>query len=579
MDSPTPLRKQPFSSTFSVRSHVREPSIGRSPFKLLFDRNTATDDTLGDGRRGPKGHAARESISQAPVSRTLCAFSSPLKENTVSHSTTAWKPLNVNRKSPSMVGGSSTTLNRTFEERVEQFESNYAQISSELAASQEPFMRPRRNRYLLSDRPASMSQSDFDAPISTNGQNERSIKDEYITSLRKVRAQNVSLSRALRDQTARNASLLKELEEERASHSAVTGQVFSSPPRSTRTPTQPTASATKPYAKNWATKAADGVRSSTDTSPTISAKSHYNPPSFLNGSPRPISASNDTIRQLSPTAFKAARHAQEKLAISEERCAALSSKVSSLQTAVNTCIDQSSAAIQVERELRFEVETRVLQLLDENRSLKDEKDAMELELANARPVVQAWKMNSKMFEQIEDMAATVNKRQSLMLELTQAPALGITEVPRALEDTVDAPSIKAARQDAEAKLTRRKTSGEVCSGAVASQRSPTVLPGGQAAEGNGEWVKVVRGLVRSSQLGLLGTLTTQFLNSPKKPSHTEENQTSSPLKAATELTRSISKKVKRYLRVESNVLFALIRWTLRLRVLLAKQWTNRLYDG
>ena len=57
--------------------------------------------------------------------------------------------------------------------------------------------------------------------------------------------------------------------------------------------------------------------------------------------------------------------AERKFAVAVQRCDKLSTTVASLQQHIITCVDECSAALEVERELRYEVEARVQDLLCE----------------------------------------------------------------------------------------------------------------------------------------------------------------------------------------------------------------------
>ena len=99
-----------------------------------------------------------------------------------------------------------------------------------------------------------------------------------------------------------------------------------------------------------------------------------------------------------------------RLAVAEQRCDTLSAKVSSLQAHISTCVDECGTALEVERELRYEVETRAHELLCETMALKGRTKIAESEFDWKRTSISPWKEEGGHVYQMSNITAAILER-------------------------------------------------------------------------------------------------------------------------------------------------------------------------
>jgi chromosome segregation ATPase len=102
--------------------------------------------------------------------------------------------------------------------------------------------------------------------------------------------------------------------------------------------------------------------------------------------------------------------AKRQLSATEERCDALSAKVSLLQNHISTCVDECGAALEVERELRYEVEERVRELLCETTALKGQAKVIECKAECKRTSMGAWKETDGQVDPMSGIVVAVFER-------------------------------------------------------------------------------------------------------------------------------------------------------------------------
>jgi len=99
---------------------------------------------------------------------------------------------------------------------------------------------------------------------------------------------------------------------------------------------------------------------------------------------------------------------QTRLAASVRQCTTLTERMASLQANITLCVDESARALEVERELRADIELRMREMLVENEALRRGTGTrpVESEMGETRPYGEVWRKVGE----VEEMAVNASKR-------------------------------------------------------------------------------------------------------------------------------------------------------------------------
>ncbi|KAJ7273701.1 hypothetical protein B0H12DRAFT_1090680 [Mycena haematopus] len=298
-----------------------------------------------------------------------------------------------------------------FESRIAELESRHTRISVELeetrdSLNSERAARRSSNRFstLSHARFSSISSSSHGSDGTGNDQNdadyERRLRDELQDTLKKIRAQNALISRSLRQKEETCASLSAALEEERSARRAADDEVAKLTAanftllehnkllvgRDAALQEDISALVTKSQADEW-------MRS------VLESELHRRgPPSseYANvaSTPQPdrptLTLEHQGNLRAELVSTRDELHINQiRLANAEKECATLTRRVSALQKELVMCLDSSSQALEVERELRADVEERSRGMAEENASLKIRLTSLE-EVFPGGQAPEAW---------------------------------------------------------------------------------------------------------------------------------------------------------------------------------------------
>ncbi|KAJ7452438.1 hypothetical protein B0H11DRAFT_2073411 [Mycena galericulata] len=346
-----------------------------------------------------------------PVNLTQQPFtSSPQSPSPSSQSileSTASRKTRPLRSRPKSYGGGLTPatleLILDFESRIAELESRHTRISVELeetrdALNNERAARRSSNRFstLSHARFSSMSSSAHGSDGQGSEQNdadyERRLREELQDTLKKIRAQNATLSRSLRQKEETCTSLSSALEEERSARKAAEEDVARLSAanftllehnkllvgRDTALQEDISSLITKSQADEWmrGVLEAELRRRGPENSNSVDATSH--PPPEADRPVLGITLEHQGTLRAELVSVRDELHiAQVRLSATKEECTSLTQRVSALQKQLVMCLDSSSQALEVERELRADVEERAQVLADENSDLKTRLTSLE----------------------------------------------------------------------------------------------------------------------------------------------------------------------------------------------------------
>ncbi|KAF7363435.1 hypothetical protein MSAN_00999300 [Mycena sanguinolenta] len=276
-----------------------------------------------------------------------------------------------------------------FESRIAELESRHTMISVELeetrdALNSERAARRTSNRFstLSLSRFSSISSSSDGGSDQNDADYERRLRDELQETLKKIRAQNALISRSLRQKEETCTSLSTALEEERSARKAAADEVARLTAanftllehnkllvgRDAALQEDISSLITKSQADEWMR----GVLETELHRRSPPSPEHANE-AFSAPQPRRPSLTLEhqgDLRAELVSARDELHITQVRLATSEKECAALTQRVSALQRELVMCLDSSSQALEVERELRADVEERFREMADEKDGLK-----------------------------------------------------------------------------------------------------------------------------------------------------------------------------------------------------------------
>ncbi|KAF5391408.1 hypothetical protein D9757_001904 [Collybiopsis confluens] len=368
--------------------------------------------------RLPGRNAAASSVLTLTlfVRQTRLSFTSTI--TTASPSSTPTSPLpdrtlaQVRRKT---VAGNLAGWNTThYEERIVLLEAQNSRLVDDLKAQRDALVDEREDRRIerqslfTSTHSRSSTYSDISTRTGEQAEvlYERKLRMEILDSLKKVRAQNMSISRSLRESQDNHASLGSLLEAERREKEELREEtkelcmknftLFEHNKllvsRDSALQEEISSLMTKSQADDWMRSVLEQeLQKLRQTSPV---KEGYGDHGVERS---PISAPTITLEHQGPLRAQlvAARdelHITRRcLEASENKCKELDSRVSSLQTNMSQCLDSSARALDVERGLRAEVEEYSRTLEEENSRLKAEifkfQDPSSIAHTSATPLV------------------------------------------------------------------------------------------------------------------------------------------------------------------------------------------------
>lgn len=279
--------------------------------------------------------------------------------------------------------------------------------------------------------------------LQRHGKAEHSMKSGILNSLRTIRAQYAETSRALRNETTTNASLTTQLQAERTARKLAEVSLADLllqnfvlvehnkllVGRDTALQDDISSLVSQSTADNWMRLVLeDKLRSvssackfgNDEANPILrsSRSSISETPHRQEGMLACISESFSPTTEYRSTALRAQLVAvqdelhvtKRQLSVAEQRCDALSAKATSLQEHIFTCVDECGAALEVERELRYEVEARVHALLCETMALKSQAKLIGDGTDCQRMSMDVWKETSGHAHQMSGIAAAALER-------------------------------------------------------------------------------------------------------------------------------------------------------------------------
>ncbi|KAF7322965.1 hypothetical protein HMN09_00076100 [Mycena chlorophos] len=297
------------------------------------------------------------------------------------------------RARPKSYGGGLTVealeLVLDFESRIAEMESRHRQVVAELEEARDALNNERANRR-SSNRFSTLSHARFssvsssataasDSPVGKDGvddvEYERRLRTELQDTLKKIRAQNDTITRSLRQQEESCASLSASLEEERRSRKAAEEEVG-----------RLSAVNVTLFEHNKLLAGRDAALQEDISALTSRAEAEGTLRAALEAeldriaasppTPLPLDVDESVADSLS-SAREELQIATERLSTAEEECIALRQRVAALQQQLVMCVDSSSQALEFERELRADMEERSRLLADENSALKTRLDSLE----------------------------------------------------------------------------------------------------------------------------------------------------------------------------------------------------------
>ncbi|KAJ7774638.1 hypothetical protein DFH07DRAFT_106662 [Mycena maculata] len=342
--------------------------------------------------------------SPPPVRSTHQPFAEPLTPVS-SQSTHDSRP--PRRMRPKSYGGALTPatleLILDFESRIAELESRHTQVSVELeetrdALNNERSARRSSHRFStfsharFSSISSSVHGSDSQGSDQNDADYERRVKEELQDTLKKIRAQNAMLSRTLRTREETCSSLSRSLEEERAGRKTAEEEVAKLSAanftllehnkllagRDAALQGDISSLITKSQADEWMRGVLEAELRRCGPTNSDSVDRPPQPPPEADRSALGITLENQGSLRAELVSTRDELHiAQVRLSTAEQECSSLNQRVSALQKQLMMCLDSSSQALEVERELRADIEERAQALADENATLKTRVASLE----------------------------------------------------------------------------------------------------------------------------------------------------------------------------------------------------------
>ncbi|KAJ4487971.1 hypothetical protein J3R30DRAFT_873045 [Lentinula aciculospora] len=282
-----------------------------------------------------------------------------------------------------------------FEEQIALLESHNSRISVELKATRDALVDECEDRRIERQSLTLPALPDFPAQTNLDSEQsellyERKLRMEILDTLKKIRAQNMTLSQSYRESQENYASLRSILEAEQREKEDLREEIKELFQRNftlyehnkllvgrdTVLQEEISSLMTKSQADDWMRSILEEElrkQRSKQSSPDDDSRDISSTPRIQH-----ITAPAITLEHQGPLRAQlvAARDdvhiARRCLEVSEKRCEELENRVSSLQRNMTQCLDSSAQALENERELRAEVEVYSRGLEDESSRLKDE---------------------------------------------------------------------------------------------------------------------------------------------------------------------------------------------------------------
>ncbi|KAJ4469444.1 hypothetical protein C8J55DRAFT_608523 [Lentinula edodes] len=325
-----------------------------------------------------------------------------------------------------------------YEERIALLEAQNSRISVELNATQDALVDEREDRRIerqsltIPETSSFPAQTGPDRHISERSEllYERKLRMEILDTLKKIRAQNTTLSQSLRAAEENYNSLDSVLKAEHIEKEELRDEIKELSQRNftlyqhnkllvnrdTVLQEEISSLMTKSQADDWMRgvleeelrKQRSKQSSPDDNSHDISTSPHV----------RQISVPAITLEHQGPLRAQlvAAQDkqfiAQRCLEVSEKQCEELENRISSLQRNITQCLDSSAQALELERELRAEVEEYSRSLAEENSRLQDKiQDLQKAERQNDTAVPE---INPALNDVSDVLKDTTKRQESLM---------------------------------------------------------------------------------------------------------------------------------------------------------------------
>lgn len=336
-----------------------------------------------------------------------------------------------------------------YEERIALLEAQNSRISVELNATQDALVDEREDRRIerqsltIPETSSFPAQTGPDRHISERSEllYERKLRMEILDTLKKIRAQNTTLTQSLREAEQNYNSLDSVLKAEHIEKEELRDEIKELSQRNftlyqhnkllvnrdTVLQEEISSLMTKSQADDWMRgvleeelrKQRSKQSSPDDNSHDLSTSPHV----------RQISVPAITLEHQGPLRAQlvAAQDklfiAQRCLEVSEKQCEELEKRISSLQRNITQCLDSSAQALELERELRAEVEEYSRSLAEENSRLQDKiRDLQKAERQNDTAVPEI----DPALNDVSDALKDTTKRQE---SLTHAAVLFEPHIP------------------------------------------------------------------------------------------------------------------------------------------------------
>ncbi|KAJ4000799.1 hypothetical protein F5050DRAFT_1728916 [Lentinula boryana] len=289
-----------------------------------------------------------------------------------------------------------------YEERIALLESHNSRISVELNATRNALVDEREDRRierqsLIMSAPSTnfSAQTGLDSLINEQSEllYERKLRLEILATLKKIRTQNMTLSQSLRESQENYASMGSVLEAEKEEKEELKEEIKELSHRNFTLyehnkllvgrdkdlQEEISSLMTKSQADDWMRSVLEEElrkQRLKQGSPNDDSCDLHD--TSLGHQIHHISAPAITLEHQGPLRAQlvAARDelhvARRCLEVSQERCEELENRVASLQHNMTQCLDSSAQALEVERELRAEIEKYSQDLEEDNTRLKDE---------------------------------------------------------------------------------------------------------------------------------------------------------------------------------------------------------------
>ncbi|KAJ3827934.1 hypothetical protein F5880DRAFT_1083564 [Lentinula raphanica] len=353
-----------------------------------------------------------------------------------------------------------------YEERIALLESQNSRFSVELNATQNALADEREDRrierqsLIMPSTLSSRSSAQIDFHQGTDEQSEldyeRKLRTEILDTLKKIRAQNMTLSQSLRESQENHASLSSVLEAEKREKEELQEEMKELAHknftlyehnkllvgRDNILQEEISSLMTKSQADDWMRSVLEEElrkqRSKQGSSDDDSYNSHDTHPS-PEVSPLAITLEHQGPLRAQLVATRDELHiARRCLEVSESKRQELESRVGILQRNMSQCLDSSAQALEVERELRAEVERYARDLEEEILRLKDDLEQFKNQGEAQKPIAAVDLFSQSFGNVVEHIVC--GDVQNIAVEVTN-----VTLSPIATDERVHDPKAQAQK--------------------------------------------------------------------------------------------------------------------------------------